>query len=161
MFASGLNTLAGLILPMGMAERIKEAMGDMSRAELARATGVSPASVTFWLDGTTKSLNAEKAAQLEKATGYRATWIVTGTGPKRSGDKASQDATAAWPFSAELRERVAKMEPKEVSELEFAMWVYLHEDAPRSVAETRKRFRQRGAGMPQPGQSFQKTKRSG
>jgi SOS-response transcriptional repressor LexA len=54
----------------------------MTPAELARAAKVTPASVTFWLDGTTKSLKAEKAALIEQATGYRASWIVTGKGPK-------------------------------------------------------------------------------
>lgn len=68
---------------MGLAERIREAMGSMTPAELARAAEVTPASVTFWLDGSTKSLKAEKAALLEVATGYRASWIVTGKGPKR------------------------------------------------------------------------------
>lgn len=36
-------------------------MGEMSPAAFARATKVSSAAVTFWLDGTTKSLKAEKA----------------------------------------------------------------------------------------------------
>lgn len=83
MLASALNDLAGSIAWMGLAERIKEAMGEMSPAELARAAQVTPASVTFWLDGSTKSLKAEKAALLEQATGFRASWIVTGKGPKR------------------------------------------------------------------------------
>jgi SOS-response transcriptional repressor LexA len=67
---------------MGLKERIREAMGKMSPADLARAAEVTPGAVTQWLDGTTKSLRAEKAARLEAATGYRASWIVTGKGPK-------------------------------------------------------------------------------
>lgn len=82
MLASGLNDLGVLIPPMGLAERIREAMGSRTAAELARLVKVTPASVTFWLDGTTKSLKAETAAVLEAATGYRAQWIVTGKGPK-------------------------------------------------------------------------------
>jgi SOS-response transcriptional repressor LexA len=82
MIASTLNGLAVLIPSMGLKERIREAMGKMSAADLARAAGVTPGAVTQWLDGTTKSLRAEKAARLEVATGYRAAWIVTGKGPK-------------------------------------------------------------------------------
>lgn len=69
---------------MGLAERIREAMGEMSPAELARRAKVTPGAVTQWLDGTTKSLRGEKAAQLEVATGYRATWLATGSGPKKA-----------------------------------------------------------------------------
>lgn len=83
MSASGLNTLGGLISTMTLADRIKEAMGDMSPAELARQAKVSNSAVTQWLDGTTKSLKAETAARIEMATGYNATWLVTNKGPMR------------------------------------------------------------------------------
>jgi SOS-response transcriptional repressor LexA len=79
---------------MSLSERIKEAMGEMSPAELARKAEVTPASVTFWLDGTTKSLKAEKAALIEGATGYRASWIVTGKGPKKARPESSNVAPA-------------------------------------------------------------------
>lgn len=84
--ASTLKSLAGSIRAMSLAERIREAMGDMSAADLARAAKVTGGAVTQWLDGTTKSLRADKAALLEAATGYRASWIVTGRGPKRVED---------------------------------------------------------------------------
>jgi phage repressor protein C with HTH and peptisase S24 domain len=68
---------------MSLKERIREAMGKMTQAELARAASVTDATVTFWLNGTTKSINGEKAVLLERATGYRANWLITGKGPKR------------------------------------------------------------------------------
>lgn len=68
---------------MSLAERIREAMGELTPAELARRAQVTAAAVTFWLDGSTKSLKAEKAALLEQATGYNAVWLATGRGPKR------------------------------------------------------------------------------
>lgn len=71
---------------MGLAERIREAMGARSAADLARAAQVSPAAVTQWLDGKTKTLKSDKAALLEIATGYRATWLATGKGPKMAGN---------------------------------------------------------------------------
>jgi phage repressor protein C with HTH and peptisase S24 domain len=84
MIASVLNGLAGSICYMtNLSDRIREAMGKMTKAELARAAEVSAATVTFWLDGSTKSINGEKAVLLERATGYRATWLISGKGPKR------------------------------------------------------------------------------
>lgn len=69
---------------MTLAERIREAMGDMSAADIARATKKTPGAVTQWLDGTTKSLKAETAAMLQAATGYSASWLATGKGPKKA-----------------------------------------------------------------------------
>lgn len=73
---------------MTLSERIKEARDSagMSNAALARATGRSQGAVTQWLDGTVQSLKADTAAQIERATGYRATWLVTGKGAKRVED---------------------------------------------------------------------------
>lgn len=66
-----------------LSDRIREAMGKMSPADLARSAEVTPATVTFWLNGTTKSIKGEKAVLVEKATGYRANWLITGKGSKR------------------------------------------------------------------------------
>jgi phage repressor protein C with HTH and peptisase S24 domain len=84
MSASTLNGLAGSIPQMtSLKDRIREAMGKMSQADLARAAEVSDAAVTFWLDGTTKTLKGDTAVLLERATGYRANWLISGKGPKR------------------------------------------------------------------------------
>lgn len=120
MLQSTLNDLGGLIWAMStMAERIREAMGEMSPADLARAAKVTPGAVTQWLDGTTKSLRGEKAALLEAATGYRAAWIATGRGPKKvegyvlleEGDVTPEDFQLLMDFHAMLeddRTRLAK-----------------------------------------------------
>lgn len=79
---STLKYSGGLIPAMTLAERIAEAIGDRPQAEIARAVKKSESAVTQWLDGTTKSLKADSAARLEAVTGYRASWIVTGKGPK-------------------------------------------------------------------------------
>lgn len=74
-------------------------MGAMSAADIARATGKTPGAVTQWLDGTIKSLKAETAARLEAATGYRATWLVTGKGAKRVGNtEPAPDITGRVPL---------------------------------------------------------------
>lgn len=69
---------------MTLAERIREAIqhSGKSQAQIATETGKSPGAVTQWLDGSTKSLRADTAAALERATGYNATWLVTGKGTK-------------------------------------------------------------------------------
>ncbi len=69
---------------MTLAERIREAIqhSGKTQAQIATETGKSPGAVTQWLDGATKSLRADTAAALERATGYSATWLVTGKGPK-------------------------------------------------------------------------------
>lgn len=68
---------------MTLAERIREAMGEMSPADLARATKKTPGAVTQWLDGTIKSLKGETASVLQAATGYNSNWLATGKGPKK------------------------------------------------------------------------------
>jgi SOS-response transcriptional repressor LexA len=70
---------------MTLAARVTEAiLGSGKRpVEVARATGRTPSAISQLMDGTTKSLKAETAERLQQATGYRATWLVSGTGPKR------------------------------------------------------------------------------
>lgn len=69
---------------MLLKDRVQEAMdyAKLRPAQLARATNSTNAAVGFWLDGTTKSLKAEKAQLIESATGYRSMWLVSGKGPK-------------------------------------------------------------------------------
>lgn len=82
MSASTLKPFTGLIHRMTLAERIKEAMGNTGNAEFARAVEVTNAAVTSWLNGATKTLKAETAQKIERATGFRAGWLVDGTLPK-------------------------------------------------------------------------------
>jgi transcriptional regulator with XRE-family HTH domain len=83
---------------MTLAERIREAIqhSGKTQAQIATETGKSPGAVTQWLDGATKSLRADTAAALERATGYNATeasgqhverWTCT---LRRQGDPAHQ-----------------------------------------------------------------------
>ncbi len=80
---------------MNLAERIREAISHSGKnqAQIATETGKSPGAVTQWLDGSTKSLRADTAEALERATGFSATWLVTGRGPKMSG--ATQNVVPA------------------------------------------------------------------
>ena len=74
-----------LMDPEMLKDRIKEAMegAGLKPLQLAHATGRTSGAVTQWTDGTTKTLKADTAAKIEEATGYSATWLVTGQGPKK------------------------------------------------------------------------------
>lgn len=72
---------------MELKDRIKEAMdgAGLKPLQLAKACKVTSGAVTQWTQGTTKSLKADTASKMEKATGYRADWILYGTGEKKVG----------------------------------------------------------------------------
>ena len=50
---------------MTLAMRIREAIGEKSPADIARATKKTESAVSQWLDGTTKSIRGDTAAMLE------------------------------------------------------------------------------------------------
>lgn len=69
---------------MDFSARIREAIvaSNKSQATIAREIGVSQSAIAQYLSGHVKNLKAETAARFEEATGYSATWLVTGKGPK-------------------------------------------------------------------------------
>jgi transcriptional regulator with XRE-family HTH domain len=71
---------------MTLSDRIREALAHSGKtqAQIAAETRKSPGAVSQWLDGRIKSLKAETAEALERATGFSSTWLVTGKGPSRS-----------------------------------------------------------------------------
>lgn len=117
--ASTLNGVAGLIDLMALADRIKEAMGTMKPGAFAKEVNVTPGAVTQLLDGTTKSLRAETVVLIEQKTGYRASWIVTGKGPKKLTDGMSQEERRLLSRYREvLQDLKAIPEPRRLSLLE-------------------------------------------
>jgi transcriptional regulator with XRE-family HTH domain len=54
-----------------------------SQADLARAIGVSRATVNDWKNGRTKNLRMENLFALADALGISARWLAIGKGPKR------------------------------------------------------------------------------
>lgn len=69
---------------MDLSDRIKEALtyARKNQSQLAAETGITTSAVSQLVTGRVKSLKAETAAAIEKSTGYRASWLVTGKGPK-------------------------------------------------------------------------------
>lgn len=76
---------------MTLSDRIREAIthSGKSQAQIAVETKKSPGAVSQWLDGRIKGLRADTAEALERATGYSATWLVTGRGPRLVLDKSN------------------------------------------------------------------------
>lgn len=71
-----------------LAERIQEILGaGFSQAQIYRAAAVSKGTPSQWLNGGISSIKLEYAKGIEKLTGFRADWIVTGELPKRTEDK--------------------------------------------------------------------------
>lgn len=70
-----------------LAERINEALNERGAiaADLARACGVKPPSVSAWISGGTKSLKAATALRAAEYLGVNQLWLTEGRGPKRPG----------------------------------------------------------------------------
>lgn len=96
MTASAINVPSGPIVFVAMNDRISEAIeaSGKTKAEISRLCGVTNAAVTHWLTGDTKTLKADQALALARATGYRADWLLHGRGPKLANDAAEP----YWPF---------------------------------------------------------------
>lgn len=94
-------------------------MGTMKPGAFARVVKVTPGAVTQLLDGTTKSLRADTVILMEEATGYRASWIVTGKGPKKVADGLrSEDRLLLTQFRHVLLNLKTIPEPKRVGLLQ-------------------------------------------
>lgn len=66
-----------------LAERLKAALAfaGITKAELARRTGLSRTAVSLLLNGQSKSLKGASLLAIEEATGVSARWIESGEGP--------------------------------------------------------------------------------
>lgn len=71
-------------------------------ADLARAAGVKPPSVSDWFTGNTKSLKAVPLIKAAEYLGVSPLWLATGEGPMRP--------MTASPFSRELLDRLTELQ---------------------------------------------------
>lgn len=73
-----------------LSSRLKLALRDagMTQADLARACGISRASVADQVTGATKSMRASTAAKAARALGVRVEWLINGIGPMHDDDGA-------------------------------------------------------------------------
>lgn len=81
---------------MDFRERLMEAVriSGKTRAQLAERVGVTPATISNWMLGKVGGIGADTAARLEAETGIRASWIITGEGPKTILDRPEDSVPA-------------------------------------------------------------------
>lgn len=82
-------------------------------SELARAIGITAASVSDWLTGKTKSMKSETATKAARVLQVNALWLSTGEGPMRpNGHAGANPGAVSLPV---IQERAA-LSPKMVAE---------------------------------------------
>lgn len=92
-----------------LAERLEilfKAKPEAKPAELARACGIKQPSVSGWMSGKTKQLEATNAIRAAAYFGVHTWWLATGEGPiwlaEGEQDPHQPDVVASppWPFTA-------------------------------------------------------------
>lgn len=99
-----------------LADRLADAMAKtdereaITASDLARACSVSPAAVSKWLDGRTKTLKAETFAAASRALGVREEWLRTGKLPReRAGALEEHQVDRVIELLQGLREPLAAL----------------------------------------------------
>lgn len=90
-----------LLLLLTLNERLKHAMteANVSSADLARACGVSTASVSDWLSGESKSIKAANLLKAAKFLNVSPDWLATGQGPMRLNQHQVNEPAAVYAAS--------------------------------------------------------------
>lgn len=57
-----------------------------TRADLIEASGAGRSTVSDWINDGQRTIEARFAFNLEREAGFRAEWIMYGTGPERTSD---------------------------------------------------------------------------
>lgn len=116
--SSDSNHLSFNVLNMSsLAERLSDTLRavGMTRAALARAAGVSRATVTLWMDGTTRSIHGENLTRAAAALRVSAHWLATGEGPMQvSGTQGAQARYEVAPSATPTRARAATLTADEM-----------------------------------------------
>lgn len=68
-----------------LAERLQQSLDDLGlkAAELARRIHVNKATVSLWLNGTTKRLDGDNLIRAASVLGVEARWLQSGDGPRK------------------------------------------------------------------------------
>lgn len=85
-----------------LADRLHEALkhAGISRADLARACGVRPPSVSDWFSGKTKNLSGLNLLNASKALGVRQEWLGSGKGQMIDTNKQGYEIGQIEPWSS-------------------------------------------------------------
>lgn len=104
---------------MSLKDRINELFDDyvrekdpaFCRADFARAVKVSRATVTDWMNGTTQTINGEKAHEVAKFFNVNAEYVQTGKGKKYPDRKMSEAEKAIEKVVAFATDSIDKRMP--------------------------------------------------
>lgn len=82
--------------------RVMEALG-YNQVELAKKAGASKSMVNQWLSGLIKTIGPRYAFNLERTTGFRAEWLMTGTGAERTATQPDPGSYPEYELGDKLR----------------------------------------------------------
>lgn len=73
-----------------LADRVRLALetSGISQAELARAIGVTPPTISGWLNGSTQTLRSKTALPAAQILGVAPLWLAEGKGPMAAEEQA-------------------------------------------------------------------------
>ena len=104
-------------------DRLRAAMQGppvVSGADLARAVGVRPPSVSDWLSGKSQSLKGENLKKAAKKLGVNAAWLGMGEGPMRGQATYAPDATQVGTTNA-VKAIHDQLSPEWIAEVAHAL----------------------------------------
>lgn len=84
-----------------LAERLKIAMAGPPKvraADLARACGIKPPSVSDWLSGKTKSIDEDNLLKAARFLNVHPWWLASGKGEMRPGQPSENEPSYTAPF---------------------------------------------------------------
>lgn len=133
--ARGAQELEQALMPENeiATERIKkvwkeyEARG-YSQTEFGELAGADKSTVSQWLKGSIKKIAATYAFRLERKTGYRAEWLMLGTGPERIDEKTAQVIDLMCRMSDDDRQKLVAA---------ARSWLPAEEDIPAAAIKPR------------------------
>ncbi len=124
-----------------LSERLRKAMDEVGckQADLARACRVKPSSVSDWLAGKTKTLQALPLLDASDFLGVAPRWLASGVGPMRTqGDFVAAEAEVRyrhgqWPFknlsSADWHKVPGNVRAHIESYATYAVWEWLSQQS--------------------------------
>lgn len=107
-------------------DRLKRAMseGGVSSAQLARAVGVSTATVSDWVNGVIRELKAIHSEKICAALGISHRWLILGKGQMKTDSTGVAEAHAEDGLSPRLVEIIRRLDRDHLKKLEEIAELY-------------------------------------
>jgi transcriptional regulator with XRE-family HTH domain len=123
-----------------LADRVKwvvESVAKVKPVKFADVVGVSRASVSKWLNGTTKSIDAENAFKIEDRYQVSARWIATGKGNRFTNKPAGGDAACGDAINRAI-ETMEKLSPEAQAAVANMLSEIIQHKGPDEVQDRKK-----------------------